>query len=203
MEQKIISAIEKLSRAWRFLLWEVGKKYGLTPLQIQILDYLSLSYASSSSVTKISQEFGLTKATVSSVIKTLTKKKLVLRNIDRNDRRKQIIFLTPSAKALIVELSSWSSDIKKQLAKFNNLAKENTFVFLIEFITLLQEAGIISAARTCINCGNFLPNFHSQEPNLHHCKLLNQSKAPWDLQLDCQAHIPKKNPVEQLQLLKI
>ena len=203
MEQKIISAIEKLSRAWRFLLWEVGKKYGLTPLQIQILDYLSLSYASSSSVTKISQEFGLTKATVSSVIKTLTKKKLVLRNIDRNDRRKQIIFLTPSAKALIVELSSWSSDIKKQLAKFNNLAKENTFVFLIEFITLLQKAGVISAARTCINCGNFLPNFHSQGPKLHHCKLLNQSKAPWDLQLDCQRHTPKKNPAEQLQLLKI
>jgi DNA-binding MarR family transcriptional regulator len=98
LENTIISAIDKLSRVWRFLQQEAGSQSGLTPLQVQILGYLTSSSPKLSGITEISKELELSKPTVSDAVRTLERKKIVKKNQYQKTNERSIYSLLKREK---------------------------------------------------------------------------------------------------------
>ena len=77
IENKIIVGLERVSEAFKSLLWEKAKLHGLSPIQIQILLFIQTHRRELCSVSHLAQEFEVTKPTVSDAVRVLDKKGLV------------------------------------------------------------------------------------------------------------------------------
>lgn len=188
VDSKIAAALERLSQAFRVLLWEKNKTYNLSPIQIQFLVYLLYHAAEQCTVGQLAKEFTLTPATVSDAITTLEEKKLVARKRQEADRRVAWVSLTREGKKTARKLSTWANVIQKNIAQFDTQEKVAVMKFLMRLIEALQQAGVITIARMCITCKFFQPDAHPHAKAPHHCRLLDKPLANSELRLDCPEH---------------
>lgn len=187
LDSKIAAALERLSQAFRVLLWEKTKNYNLSPIQIQMLVFL-LYHESSATVGQLAREFSLTPATVSDAISSLEQKNLAARQQSEIDRRSIAVLLTSEGKKMARKLSTWANVVQENVAEFDERDKLVVMNFLMRLIESLQKAGVITVARMCITCKFFQPNAHPKSVAPHHCQLLDQPLAHHALRLDCPEH---------------
>lgn len=192
VDSKIAAALERLSQAFRVLLWEKNKDYNLSPIQIQFLVYLLYHAAEQGTIGQLAKEFTLTPATVSDAITTLEKKKLVFRERCQDDRRLAFVSLTADGKKIARKLSTWANVIQENLAQFDAIEKVVVMKFLMRLIESLQQARVITIARMCITCKFFQPDAHPHAKAPHHCRLLDKPLANSELRLDCPEHEAKE-----------
>lgn len=183
IEAKILVALERISEAFRVLLWKESKEHSLSPIQIQILIFLSFHPASQCTISYLAQEFNLTKATVSDSVKALLQKKLIIRKASVSDSRSYSVSLTKSGKKIADNASYFATPIEDPLSTLSAGQKEAMFAGLIRLIRDLNQQGIISTQRMCQNCAN-----HELRDGEHYCKLLQTRLMPHELRLDCSEH---------------
>jgi len=171
IDSKIIAGLERISRVFRLLLWDIAKDENLSPIQIQFLIFLLYNKPSRRRITDIANEFNLTKATVSDAISSLEEKNLIEKDKNTEDKRSYAIKLTPKGKKLAKQLSIWADVLKNNLKNFNQEEKEAVLKFIFKLIESLYEAGIITIQRMCFSCLYFQRDIH---PN---------PEAPTSLQL--------------------
>ena len=61
-DSKLLNALERLSETLKSLLWEQAKRYGVSPIQIQILLFVAEQPADLTGVSYLAREFNVTKA---------------------------------------------------------------------------------------------------------------------------------------------
>lgn len=71
VESKIIASLERVSQAFRVLLWNESKEFSLSPIQVQVLIFLLFHSSEKRKVSYLADEFNMTKATISDTIKSL------------------------------------------------------------------------------------------------------------------------------------
>ncbi len=195
VDSKIAAALERMSQAFRVLLWEKTKTHQLSPIQVQFLVYLLYHPSSQSTISHLAKEYTLTPATVSDAITTLEEKQLVARERSRVDRRVAFIALTGEGKKNARKLASWAEVIRASIADFPGEEKVVVMKFLMRLLAALQQAGVITIARMCITCKFFQPEAHPASRAPHHCGLLNKPLADTELRLDCPEHQSLAPPV--------
>ena len=200
IDETILATIDKLSWIRQSLLWKIGKQHNLSSLQVQIMDYLNKHSENHSNITQISKIFFIAKSTVSEAVKTLEKKKLVIKTYSKENKKLAIIVFTPEGKEIVKKLSAWNKDFTTHLKKFNIKTKKTISLFLLEFILSLKNAGIIDTAKACIACENFSYNFNKNEDS-HFCKLLNKIVDTSDIKLDCEEFLEKKSLNKSLRFI--
>ena len=183
---KILAGLERISRVFRTLLWDVSKEVNLSPIQIQFLTYLLFNPPQRCRITDISNEFNLTKATVSDAISSLESKNLISKVESKDDKRSYIIKLTPKGKKIAGQISTWADALKDSLKKFDDEEKETILAFIFKFIESLYNAGIITFQRMCFTCAYFQKNAHPNSDSPHHCNFLNKALSIIELRLDCE-----------------
>jgi DNA-binding MarR family transcriptional regulator len=188
VDSKIAAALERLSQAFRVMLWEKAKIHNLSPIQIQILVYLLYHTEEQATVGQIAREFTLTPATVSDAVKSLENKHLAIREDLEADRRVTSVFLTKEGQKMARKLSTWANVVQEHISRFDAQDKLVVMNFLLQLIESLQRAGIITVARMCITCKFFQPYAHPLTENPHHCNLLDKPLANSELRLDCPEH---------------
>ncbi len=188
VESKIVAALERLSQAFRVLLWEKTKSHQLSPIQVQFLVFLLYHPSSQSTISHLAKEYTLTPATVSDAISTLEGKKLVARERGVHDRRVAYIALTQDGKKTARKLASWAEVVRASVAQFPAEEKLVVMKFLMRLIASLQQAGVITLARMCVTCRFFQPETHPNSRAPHHCGLMNKPLAETELRLDCPEH---------------
>ncbi|MDO5665654.1 MAG: MarR family winged helix-turn-helix transcriptional regulator [Bacteroidia bacterium] len=185
IEGKIIASLERISQAFRVLLWQKSKEFSLTPLQTQILIFLLTQSEEKKKVSYLAKEFNVTKATISDTIKTLEQKSLIIKKNEILDSRSYIINLTKKG----IEIAEQTSDFAKQIyipvIKLSQNDKHNLLLSLIKVIEHLNKTGVISVLRMCTTCSYHQP---SEDKNIVFCTLLNQELHYTDLRIDCQEH---------------
>ena len=62
---KIIAALERISQAFRVLLWNESKAFSLSPIQVQVLNFLLQHSGEKRKISYLAGEFNLTKPTIS------------------------------------------------------------------------------------------------------------------------------------------
>lgn len=177
---KIVIALERVSAAFRVLLWEHAKVTGLSPIQIQLLIFVAYHEESLCNVSHLAKEFNLTKATVSDAVRILAKKELIEKIVSPTDRRAFSIALSKAGKAMVKQTEHFIDPIKKQVNTLPKGEQEKLFRSLTDLIYGLNQAGILTIQRTCFAC-----RFYEQKKKGHYCKLMEKALLASDLRLDC------------------
>ena len=108
VSSKVVAALERLSEAFRVLLWNEAKQYGLSPIQIQVLIFLQHYPEEKRTVTYLASYFNMTKATISDAVKSLESKKLLIRKAMANDSRSHTLHLVKDGKTLAAKVERFA-----------------------------------------------------------------------------------------------
>ncbi|HTF82610.1 MAG TPA: MarR family winged helix-turn-helix transcriptional regulator [Cytophagales bacterium] len=185
IESKIVVALERISEAFRVLLWNESKDLGLSPIQIQILIFIRMHPTSLCKISYLAEEFKLTKPTISDAVKSLEQKMLVLKYVEPHDSRSYTLHLTEAGIQLAERLSSFSNVIKRPVEAMSSVQKTQLWFSLLTIINSLRDAGIISVQRNCQSCYKY-----ENKGGVHYCHLMQKTMLNEDLKLDCPDHAP-------------
>lgn len=183
IELRIVSALERLSEAFRVLLWNEAKILNISPIQIQILIFLKFHSIEKCKVSYLAQEFNMTKATVSDAVKILLQKGLIDKEIDAEDTRSYTMQLSKLGETTIEKATLFANPM---LASFDTLSAEQKEILLdslLQIIYRLHKAGIITIQRMCQTC-QFLQNREGG----HYCQLLKKPLEKSSFRMDCPEH---------------
>ena len=177
---KITVGLERISEAFRVLLWGHAKVIGLSPIQIQLLVFIAHHDENLCNVSQLAKEFNLTKPTISDAIRVLTNKKMIEKITLTKDKRAYSIFLTQKGKSMVQNTEHFAEPIKNQLETLDPKEQEQMFLSLTKVIFGLNRAGILTIQRTCYGC-----RFYEKKKKNHYCHLMEKDLLDKDLRLDC------------------
>ena len=189
IESKIVASLERISQAFRVLLWNQSKEFSLSPIQVQVLIFLLHHSDQKRKVSYLADEFNMTKATISDTIKTLEQKQLIKKEYEQHDTRSYIIHLTKKGKDTAYQTSLFAKQIQVPIDKLQSTDKENLLLSLLDIIHQLNKSGIITIQRMCFTCHFYKSQKNGQE---HFCRLLNTKLADTELRIDCAEHYLKE-----------
>src|SRR5690606_30312997 len=114
-ESKIIVALERISEAFRVLLWQESKESALSPIQLQMLIFLIFHEQEKCKISYLAREFNMTKATVSDSVRMLLEKKLVEKIPDPSDARSFALQLTQEGEKRAQKATGFAGAIEQPL----------------------------------------------------------------------------------------
>lgn len=167
IESRIVVALERISEAFRVLLWNESKENSLSPIQIQILIFIYFHSLAKCKVGYLADEFNMTKATISDSVKVLLSKELVTKETDPIDTRSFSLSLTDEGKKIAKKASLFASSIEQPIEKLTQEQKTIMLDGLLKLIYDLNQSGIITIQRMCFTCSNY-----KLDQGVHYCKLL-------------------------------
>ena len=182
---KLLASLERIFVLVRYFMWEKGKNYGLTPVQMQILQHLATLDTPFRKVSFIAREFHLTPPTVSEAVSTLLKKDLIERVPDPEDRRVYYLNLTPRGKELVEKLKSWNEPFEKAFKDVSEEEKKAFFSFFVHLAKSLHEKGYVQVVRLCVTCSHFE---EGDKGNSYRCRLLNIPISVEDVKVNCNKY---------------
>ncbi len=183
IESRIVVALERISEAFRVLLWIESKENSLSPIQIQILIFIQFHSVEKCKVGYLADEFNMTKATISDSVKVLLAKSLVTKETDPIDTRSYTLSLTEEGKKVAKKVSFFASSIEQPLEKLTQEQKATILNGLLNLIYDLNKSGIITIQRMCFTC-----SFYKVETGIHYCNLLKMKLAESEIRVDCPEH---------------
>lgn len=184
IDSKIVVALERISEAFRVLLWDESRDTTLSPIQLQILIFIIFHQPEKCKVSYLANEFNMTKATISDSVKVLLQKQLIAKLPDSNDTRSHIISLTDIGRGVAQKAALFAGKLEKPLHKLDIDQKEVMLSGLLRLIHELTVAGIITLQRMCFTCTNY-----KKQGENHYCKLLETTLHQREIRIDCPEHV--------------
>ena len=175
--------VERLSELLRVGSRQAGAAYGLQPVQLEALHYLSICNRYSDTPMAVTEFLGQTKGTVSQTLKVLEKKGFLSRQVDVDDRRVSHLKVTEAGGQLL------ASSIPGQL--FNNAC---------ERLTQTEQSNIVAALDMLLQAllqGNQMKSFgvcstcrynRKRDNSDYFCDLLQQPLAVNEVSRVCKEH---------------
>lgn len=183
LDARIVVALERISESFRVMLWEAGKKHKLSPIQVQLLIFLNYHDRGHCTITCLSEEFAMSKPTISEVVKTLVSKKLIQKESLSADSRSFYIKLTRQGKHMAGQMEHFSSPLHNLLSGHSTEEKARMFDCLVKALTGLRKDGVIRRQRMCTTCTHYSP----REQSLY-CAKLKKEIMNQEILLDCFEH---------------
>lgn len=180
ISEKIAVGLERISEAYKAMLWNEAKKTGLSPIQIQILIFISKHRDELCNVSQLAHEFNLTKPTVSDAVKTLEKKQLIIKDFSVTDNRSFCILLSNAGEKQVVEIEDYFKPLQDQLEKLPHENLESLYSSISQLIYGLNQIGVLNVQRTCFGC-----RFYENNAAGHFCHLIEKPIANNEIRLDC------------------
>ncbi|MEN7551781.1 MarR family winged helix-turn-helix transcriptional regulator [Rapidithrix thailandica] len=177
---KIVAGLERISEAFRVLLWAHAKTIGLSPIQIQLLIFITYHPESLCNVSHLAKEFNVSKPTISDVVKVLEKKALIEKHKTAFDQRSYSIALTSEGQAVVKDTEQFANPIRQQIEKMDKPEQIQLFSALNKVIFSLNQSGILSVQRTCYGC-----KFYQKNETNHFCNLIKKELLDKDIRIDC------------------
>ncbi|TBM99035.1 MarR family transcriptional regulator [Hyunsoonleella flava] len=184
ISSKIVAGLERISEAFKVLLWEKAKSLGLSPIQIQILIFIKYHKLEFCSVSHLAKEFNVTKPTISDAVRVLLKKELIKKVFSSSDSRSYAIQLSDTGKGIVSETENFATPLQSQLDNLNNDDLEQTFNTLSQLIFKLNKIGVLTVQRTCYAC-----KFYQKNDTQHYCNLLEKKLQNSEIRIDCPEFI--------------
>lgn len=183
MDEKIVLALERISEAFRVLLWNQGKSLGLSPIQVQVLIFMRYHPSERRKVSQLAKEFNMTQATISDSVRVLIQKGLLEKLEDSSDHRSFVLGLSPSGEKAAQTASDFTAVMVRALGTQSEEAQAAMLGGLLRFIQQLNREGVITPQRMCLNCKHF-----RSSDGIHSCQLLQSNLSNQELRVDCPEH---------------
>jgi DNA-binding MarR family transcriptional regulator len=162
---------------------------GLTPTQALILSLLRRC-PSGLRLSAGADELGITPATVSNAVTSLTGKGLLRRSPAPDDRRAVALTLTAEGCDQADRVGEWPEFLTRAIRSLPATEQAALLRSLINVFRALQENDDIPVQRTCVSCRFFRPNAYRDPRNPHHCAFVGAPFGDRALRLDCAEHEP-------------
>tara|TARA_R110001599_G_scaffold161642_5_gene350322 strand:- start:41319 stop:41897 length:579 start_codon:yes stop_codon:yes gene_type:complete len=180
LNHNIVIALERISEAFKALLWDKAKLYGLSPIQIQVLLFIAHHKSELCNVSHLAKEFNLTKPTISDAVKALNSKGYIEKEPSSVDSRSYTLLLSADGQTLIQALDSYSQPLEKILGEQEEQSLNTLYATLTKLIFQLNQNGILSVQRTCFGC-----KFYRKTEDSHFCTFLQKELIDTEIRLDC------------------
>lgn len=180
LSSKVVAGLERISEAFKVLLWDKAKALGLSPIQIQILIFVAYHKSSLCTVSHLAKEFNITKATVSDAVRVLLQKDLIAKDFSPTDNRSFLIVLSKTGKTMVAETEHFAQPIQAQVSTLESAQLSQLFETVSTLIYQLNRAGILTVQRTCFGC-----KFYEKRSAGHYCNLLDKGLVSDELRIDC------------------
>ena len=180
VSSKIVAGLERISEAYKVLLWNKAKEFALSPIQIQLLIFVAYHKSEFCNVSHLAKEFNITKPTISDAVRILAKKELIIKDFSSTDSRSYAIFLSENGKKIVAATENFAAPIKKYLNGMNNTDLQAIFKTLSTLIYQLNQSDILTVQRTCYAC-----KFYDKTAKGSYCNLLEKPLKTQDIRLDC------------------
>jgi DNA-binding MarR family transcriptional regulator len=180
VSSKVVAALERLSEAFRVLLWTEAKQYGLSPIQVQLLTFLLHYPEEKRTVTFLASHFNMTKATISDAVKSLESKQLLARKVTASDSRSHTIHLIKEGKVLAKKVERFAQPMQATVLQSQAIDQAGLLENLLQLIHQLNQQGVINTQPMCLNC-----RFYAHKKGGHYCNLIKSPLKAGDLRVDC------------------
>lgn len=179
---KILVLIQRLSRIMKKLVWDKVKDYGLTATQGEILVHLLFNPKERRKVSIISEEFGISKPTVSRAINIIIDKGFLDKKVDEDERRSHILFLTPRGLDIAVKISAFGNVIADIIRNgFDEPERRKILISLLSIMRKLVDNGVTYEFPSCIFCKHF-----EDSGETFWCNKLQMIIMPETIRLNCE-----------------
>lgn len=185
LSSKIVAGLERVSQAFKVLLWDKAKELGLSPIQIQLLIFCCYHKSDLNNVSALAKEFNVTKPTISDAVKVLDKKGLIEKDYSSSDSRSYSVTLSDNGKEIVAKTENFAHPIWTILKNINEEELTTFFSTLSSLLFQLNKKGILSVQRTCYAC-----RFLNKNASGQYCKLLEKQLNDSEIRLDCQEYEP-------------
>jgi DNA-binding MarR family transcriptional regulator len=185
--QRVVSAIARIASILRAGTRQFATAQGLNPTQVDILEMLA-ARSEGVRLSWIAQQLGVTPASASDSIASLTDKALVEKGRADDDGRAIALSLTPLGEKLVSNIHEATAFAAAAVNALPATTQATLFESLLAMISQLQQAERFPEIRTCITCKHFAVNVHHGAVAPHHCRLVNAALPSSLLRLDCAEH---------------
>jgi len=182
LNQKIIAGLERIAEVFKSLLWEKAKVHGVSPIQIQILLFISTHEAGLCNVSQLAKEFGVTKPTISDAVRVLLIKEFLKKDFSPTDNRRFNLRLSSAGEQIAYDLNGYNLPVVKEIGQFDTEELSNLYRTISKLIFQLNQNGIIQVQRTCYGCRYY----HGDKNSEHFCQLLKMKLEVEQIELDCR-----------------
>ena len=181
LSYKIAVGLERITEAYKALLWQHAKVVGLSPIQIQIIIFVAYHDHELCNVSYLAKEFNITKPTISDAVKALFNKGLILKNTSLQDHRRYTIVLTDKGQKLLHSIDQYANPLVNEISKLEDDQQQIFYSVLQQVISGLHKKGILEVQRNCLSCRFY----NSMDNDNHYCNLLEEKLTAKTLRLDC------------------
>jgi len=188
VDAKLSAALERVGQALRVQVWDMAKRHGLSPTQLQVLLRLAGDPPARRRIGVLAAELDVTHPTVSDAVAALRRKGLV---DPESGNRKAALGVSARGRAVAAELAAWDGRTREHLAHLPVADKEAALRLLLDLIAGLQSSGAITVARMCVTCRFFRRDAHPDPARPHHCALVDAPLSSGELRIDCAEHEPR------------
>ena len=179
----IYDYVERLSELLRIDARKAGAAYGLQPVQLEVLHYLTICNQYSDTPMAVTEYLGQTKGTVSQTLKVLEKKELLSKHLDKNDKR--IYHLKVSAKGKrLLDKTIPTTMFVKTCEVMSDIKQSEIATSLQQLITTLLQVNNMKTFGLCHSCRYN----RKDEVDGYYCNLVEQPLAENDIHLICREH---------------
>jgi DNA-binding MarR family transcriptional regulator len=186
---RILSAISRIANVLRTGAWQFATAEGLNPTQVEVLEMLS-SRAEGVRLSWIARQLGVTAASASDSVASLTAKGLVEKSRASDDGRAVALRLSIAGRALANRISQATDFALEAADCLPEPTRNALFTSLLALIGKLQQTDHFPEIRACLTCQHFAANAHPGKTAAHHCRLVNAALPASLLRLDCPEHAP-------------
>lgn len=185
---QIAFALGRLAIFWRAAGWQAAAGGGLNPAQAEILAHLARRGPQRGG--DLAAALGVSAASLSDSVASLTAKGAVARSPDPDDRRAALVALTDAGAALAAAQPAAPEALRAALAALPEAEAGALLRSLTRVIRALQQARAIPVQRLCATCRHFRPHAHDDAQAPHHCALVDAAFGDALLRIDCADHHP-------------
>ncbi|RZK13009.1 MAG: MarR family transcriptional regulator [Flavobacterium sp.] len=184
-EAKIVAGLERIAQVFKVLLWEKAERFGLSPIQIQVLIFIRYHSKEKATVSHLAKEFNVSKATISETIKVLEKKSYVRKEQHSTDSRSQTIGLTLEGNSIVLLTESFLDSLSGLVDAVSEKDKILLWKTISGLLHQLYEAQLIKVQSSCYSC-----RFFAKENENKYCLLMQLKLKEQEIRLDCREHQP-------------
>lgn len=174
--------LERLATLLRAEERQAGQKYGLQPVQLQALHYLSRCNHYSNTPAAVTDYLGLTKGTVSQSLLLLEKMGHITKRVDPEDRRVVRLALTFEGQAVLHDMLPPPA-LTRAVQDVPAEDLETLEGGLVKFLRQMQRANNCHSFGECRSC-----HFFQREEAGYRCGLTQEPLRETDTMKICREH---------------
>ncbi len=181
---KIVVLIDKISKVLRNSMWDKVQKYDITATQGFILVYLLYSREERRNISSISEDFRVSKPTISRSVDILINKGFIDKKVNEKNKRIHIISLTPKGLEVAQELSSFATDMAKIVSTTLTPKEKGSIIkALLLLANKLCNEKMIGEINSCVRCAFFSQDWKTADN--FWCSKLKIFLTVENIRIDC------------------